>query len=110
MPDHCKECGNELVQLTPQSIGELIRKFKPVYGWEDVCVGEKFNIPGLGLVELVYNSYLSVADDNGPVKMVWSTRLGDVGLEGYYSSYSGSQWGTEFAKAERKVKEVVYFE
>jgi hypothetical protein len=111
MSNICKECGNSLAEnLSPQDIGEMLARYKSLYTWEDCQVGHQVLVPGLGEVELVHNSYHTVGDENGDLKMVWNTRYGLVAVEGYYSSYAGSQWDSYYKTAEKKTKEVVYFE
>jgi hypothetical protein len=104
----CKTCGNQIVQYDAKEVGHLLKSKHSLWTWEEQEVGTKTDVPGLGEVELVYNTYLGV-DDNGEIKLVWSTRCGFVGVTGYYSSYNGSEYG-EFQPAERKTREAVYFE
>ena len=109
MSDYCTACGQTIVDLTPQEVGERLTKFRTMWLWEDYPVGHTNNVPGVGDVEVVYNSYLA-ADEGESIKMVWNTKYGYVGMDGYYSSYDGANWSGKFKKAEKAVQEVVYFE
>lgn len=110
MTEYCKLCGTAVEELTAAKVGELLKRFKSMWIWEEYAVGHTADVPGLGEVEVVSNSYLTNSDDNGAIKLVWKTRAGYVGISGYYSSYSGSEWNGEFLPAEKKTQEVVYFE
>lgn len=109
--EYCNECGNQVVQLTPQEIGKRLKDSHSMYYWGDQVVGTKKSVPGLGEVEVVFNSYHDAYDyDRSEIKIVWSTRHGFVGVTDSYSSYNGSEWDSNFKKAERNVKEVISFE
>jgi hypothetical protein len=110
MSEVCKECGHVLAEdLTPGQIGQYLKAHQSLYYWEDQYVGHTEVVPGLGEVEVVHNSYLSLEDD-GAIKLVFGTQHGYVGIEGYFSSYSGSRWNDNWAVAEKKTMEVVYFD
>lgn len=108
MDGYCKYCGSE-VDTGPDAIGRKLIAHKNLYYWEDHVVGDEVFVPNLGNVKIVHNTYHSL-DDNGDLKLIWETPYGFVGVTGYYSSYNGSAWNDDFKTAEKKTKEVVYFE
>lgn len=109
MEGYCRHCGHQIDDTSPEAIGKLISAHTSLYYWEDYEVGKEVFVPGLGTVKVVHNSYLSL-DDDGSMKLVFETAYGLVAVTGYYSSYNGSVWNDDFQKAEKKTKEVVYFE
>lgn len=106
--DICVHCGSSKPELSTEEIGALILKTS-MWIWEEYSEGTKALVEGLGQVEVVYNSYLS-CDESSNVKLVWKTRLGHFAVEGYFSSYSGTDWSRNVKPAEQKTKEVIYFE
>jgi hypothetical protein len=105
----CESCGSNYdAPGSAQNVGKLLLDVRSLIYWEDYPVGYEETIPGLGEVELVYNSYHN--SEGGDIKLVWSTPFGYVGVSGYYSSYSGSRWNDTFEKAEKKTREAIYFE
>lgn len=107
MSDICKECGSTTSSADPNEIGLLLKKHTSLWNWGEYEVGTEVTVAGLGLVKVVHNSYLG--NDGGSIKLVWETRHGYVGIEGY-SSCCGSEWSGDFMPAEKKTKEVVFFE
>ena len=108
MEGYCKYCGHAVEDVSVDGIGRMITNHKNLYSWEDARVGAEELVPGLGTVKVLHNSYLTV--DEGDIKIVWETPFGLVAVTGYYSSYGGTRWNDSFSVAEKKTKEVVYFE
>jgi len=111
--DICKACGSVLAELTPTEVGQFLLK-RSMWTWEEFQVGTVVDVEGLGSVEVAHNDYLKTFnDDDGgyqTMKFVWKTRVGFFAIEGGWSSYNGSEWTSEVKPAEKKTREVIYFE
>jgi hypothetical protein len=107
--DICKICGGIIeTELSLDQIRDFLLK-RSMWVWEEYAVGTKVDVEGLGEVEVLHNDYLNVNEEATGIKFVWGTRFGYYAIEGYWSSYSGSEWNRDLLPAEKKTKEVIYF-
>jgi hypothetical protein len=106
----CTACGQSLEELDALKVGAMLTRHMTMYRWSSKQAGQKEIVPGLGEVEVVYNSYDFSGGEEGSQAFVWNTRAGHIKVTGSYDSYCDLDWYMDYKFVSPKTKEVVYFE
>jgi hypothetical protein len=107
MSDSCTVCGSSLIELDISAVGRMLTHVG-MYTWSYKSAGYIETVPGLGPVEVVYNSYdLNTGDGN--MLFVWKTRAGHVSVTGTYDSYSDLEWNDDFKFVTPETKQITVY-